>query len=112
MFYRLISWRPACSLKLQTPRRKPRRPLENRDAFLKQVSLLGLPCLVRISYTIAPLAGQSFPNHTQTDRFALSYLRKQVSSSAKAQWIPAFAGMTYSVILLLHKDLSCRSLEN
>ena len=57
---------------------------------------------------------------TQTDRFALSYLRKQVSSSLPAEWIPAprsesrtsFTGMTHCAILLSHRDLSSFFLEN
>jgi hypothetical protein len=38
---------------------------------------------------------------TQTDRFALSYLRKQVSSSLPAEWIPATSAANQLIIVLI-----------
>jgi len=40
---------------------------------------------------------------TQTDRFALSYLRKQVSSSLPAEWIPATWATKQLIISILAK---------
>ena len=42
---------------------------------------------------------------SQTDLSAVSSLRKQESNDMAGEWIPAFAGMTNDVMLLLDNDL-------